>query len=304
MESIFLLPKTKGVFDMELKAIQLTKQYGSKTAVNHLNLSLSNGVYGLLGANGAGKTTLMRLLCDIQTPTSGKITLDGKNISVLGEKYRNLLGYLPQQFGYYPDFTAWDFLMYVAALKGLSEKQAHKKATELLEAVDLAEKRNLKIKTFSGGMKQRLGIAQAMLNNPRILILDEPTAGLDVEARNEILDLLREYIAQDEKRTILITSHISTDLESLCDDIYLIHDGKIILHEDTDVILEQYGILKVDEEQYRTLDKTAVIKAQKETYGYACFTNDRRFYQENYPQIVVEHGGIDELILMMTGGYR
>ena len=170
MESIFLLPKTKGVFDMELKAIQLTKQYGSKTAVNHLNLSLSNGVYGLLGANGAGKTTLMRLLCDIQTPTSGKITLDGKNISVLGEKYRNLLGYLPQQFGYYPDFTAWDFLMYVAALKGLSEKQAHKKATELLEAVDLAEKRNLKIKTFSGGMKQRLGIAQAMLNNPRILI--------------------------------------------------------------------------------------------------------------------------------------
>ena len=113
MESIFLLPKTKGVFDMELKAIQLTKQYGSKTAVNHLNLSLSNGVYGLLGANGAGKTTLMRLLCDIQTPTSGKITLDGKNISVLGEKYRNLLGYLPQQFGYYPDFTAWDFLMYL-----------------------------------------------------------------------------------------------------------------------------------------------------------------------------------------------
>ena len=134
--------------------------------------------------------------------------------------------------------------------------------------------------------------------------MDEPTAGLDVEARNEILDLLREYIAQDEKRTILITSHISTDLESLCDDIYLIHDGKIILHEDTDVILEQYGILKVNEEQYRTLDKTAVIKVQKETYGYACFTNDRRFYQENYPQIAVEQGGIDELILMMTGGYR
>lgn len=132
----------------------------------------------------------------------------------------------------------------------------------------------------------------------------EEILGLDVEARNEILDLLREYIAQDEKRTILITSHISTDLESLCDDIYLIHDGKIILHEDTDVILEQYGILKVNEEQYRTLDKTAVIKVQKETYGYACFTNDRRFYQENYPQIAVEQGGIDELILMMTGGYR
>lgn len=162
--------------------------------------------------------------------------------------------------------------------------------------------RKKKLKEFSTGMKAKLRVLTAISHKADLLILDEPTAGLDVEARNEILDLLREYMAQDEKRTILITSHISTDLESLCDDIYLIHDGKIILHEDTDVILEQYGILKVDEEQYRTLDKTAVIKAQKETYGYACFTNDRRFYQENYPQIVVEHGGIDELILMMTGG--
>ena len=201
---------------MELKAIQLTKQYGSKTAVNHLNLSLSNGVYGLLGANGAGKTTLMRLLCDIQTPTSGKITLDGKNISVLGEKYRNLLGYLPQQFGYYPDFTAWDFLMYVAALKGLSEKQAHKKATELLEAVDLAEKRNLKIKTFSGGMKQRLGIAQAMLNNPRILILDEPTAGLDPKERVRFRNLISAF---SKDRIVILSTHIVSDVEFIAEDI-------------------------------------------------------------------------------------
>ena len=197
MESIFLLPKTKGVFDMELKAIQLTKQYGSKTAVNHLNLSLSNGVYGLLGANGAGKTTLMRLLCDIQTPTSGKITLDGKNISVLGEKYRNLLGYLPQQFGYYPDFTAWDFLMYVAALKGLSEKQAHKKATELLEAVDLAEKRNLKIKTFSGGMKER------------------------VRFRNLIS-------AFSKDRIVILSTHIVSDVEFIAEDIIMMKDGQIL----------------------------------------------------------------------------
>ena len=225
MESIFLLPKTKGVFDMELKAIQLTKQYGSKTAVNHLNLSLSNGVYGLLGANGAGKTTLMRLLCDIQTPTSGKITLDGKNISVLGEKYRNLLGYLPQQFGYYPDFTAWDFLMYVAALKGLSEKQAHKKATELLEAVDLAEKRNLKIKTFSGGMKQRLGIAQAMLNNPRILILDEPTAGLDPKERVSFRNLISAF---SKDRIVILSTHIVSDVEFIAEDIIMMKDGQIL----------------------------------------------------------------------------
>ena len=211
---------------MELKAIQLTKQYGSKTAVNHLNLSLSNGVYGLLGANGAGKTTLMRLLCDIQTPTSGRITLDGKNISVLGEKYRNLLGYLPQQFGYYPDFTAWDFLMYVAALKGLSEKQAHKKATELLEAVDLAEKRNLKIKTFSGGMKQRLGIAQAMLNNPRILILDEPTAGMDTTTRQRFWEIINDL--KKSGVTILYSSHYIEEVEHTADRILVLHQGKLI----------------------------------------------------------------------------
>ena len=178
---------------MELKVTQLTKQYGPKTAVDHLDITLSNGVYGLLGANGAGKTTLMRLLCNIQTPTFGKITLDRKDISVLGERYRNLLGYLPQHFRYYPEFTAWDFLMYVATLKGLSEKQAKNKTSELLEAVDLSKEGHRKIKTFSGGMKQRLGIAQAMLNNPRILILDEPTAGLDPKERVRFRNLISAF---------------------------------------------------------------------------------------------------------------
>ena len=147
---------------MELKTIGLTKKFGSKTAVDNLNITLTNGVYGLLGANGAGKTTLMRLLCNIQNPTSGKILLNGKNIVGLGERYRNLLGYLPQHFGYYPDFSAYDFLRYVSALKGLDEKAARKKSKELLEAVDLSRESKHKIKTFSGGMKQRLGIAQAL----------------------------------------------------------------------------------------------------------------------------------------------
>lgn len=137
---------------MELKTIGLTKKFGSKTAVNALNITLTNGVYGLLGANGAGKTTLMRLLCNIQTPTSGKILLNGRNIVELGEKYRNLLGYLPQHFGYYPDFSAYDFLIYVSALKGLDEKAARKKSKELLEAVDLSRESKHKIKTFSGGI--------------------------------------------------------------------------------------------------------------------------------------------------------
>ena len=179
---------------MELKTIGLTKKFGSKIAVDDLNITLTNGVYGLLGANGAGKTTLMRLLCNIQNPTSGKILLNGKNIVGLGERYRNLLGYLPQHFGYYPDFSAFDFLLYVSALKGLDEKAAHKKSKELLEAVDLSRESKHKIKTFSGGMKQRLGIAQAMLNDPRILILDEPTAGLDPKERVSDVEFIAEEI--------------------------------------------------------------------------------------------------------------
>ena len=140
---------------MELKTVGLTKKFGSKIAVDDLNITLANGVYGLLGANGAGKTTLMRLLCNIQNPTSGKILLNGKNAVGLGERYRSLLGYLPQHFGYYPDFSAFDFLLYVSALKGLDEKAARKKSKELLEAVDLSKESKHKIKTFSGGMKQR-----------------------------------------------------------------------------------------------------------------------------------------------------
>ena len=210
---------------MELKVTQLTKQYGLKTAVDHLDITLSNGVYGLLGANGAGKTTLMRLLCNIQTPTFGKITLDGKDISVLGERYRNLLGYLPQHFRYYPEFTAWDFLMYVATLKGLSEKQAKNKTSELLEAVDLSKEGHHKIKTFSGGMKQRLGIAQAMLNNPRILILDEPTAGLDPKERVRFRNLISAF---SKDRFVILSTHIVSDVEFIAEEIIMMKAGRVL----------------------------------------------------------------------------
>lgn len=215
----------KGVFDMELKVTQLTKKYGPKTAVDHLDITLSNGVYGLLGANGAGKTTLMRLLCNIQTPTFGKITLDGKDISVLGERYRNLLGYLPQHFRYYPEFTAWDFLMYVATLKGLSEKQAKNKTSKLLEAVDLSKEGHRKIKTFSGGMKQRLGIAQAMLNNPRILILDEPTAGLDPKERVRFRNLISAF---SKDRIVILSTHIVSDVEFIAEEIIMMKAGRVL----------------------------------------------------------------------------
>lgn len=210
---------------MELKTIGLTKKFGSKTAVNDLNLTLTNGVYGLLGANGAGKTTLMRLLCNLQTPTSGKIVWNGENIEGLGEKYRNLLGYLPQHFGYYPDFTALDFLLYVSALKGLSEKSAKRRAKELLRAVGLSAESGHKIRTFSGGMKQRLGIAQAMLNDPYILILDEPTAGLDPKERVRFRNLIS---ALAKNRIVILSTHIVSDVEFAAEEIIMMKSGQVI----------------------------------------------------------------------------
>lgn len=210
---------------MELKIIGLTKKFGSKTAVDGLNITLTNGVYGLLGANGAGKTTFMRLLCNIQNPTSGKILLNNKNITGLGEKYRNILGYLPQHFGYYPEFSAYDFLLYVSALKGLDEKTARKTSKELLEAVDLSGESRHKIKTFSGGMKQRLGIAQAMLNNPRILILDEPTAGLDPKERVRFRNLISAF---SKDSIVILSTHIVSDVEFIAEEIIMMKSGKII----------------------------------------------------------------------------
>jgi len=210
---------------MELKTTGLTKRFGPKTAVNDLNITLSGGVYGLLGENGAGKTTLMRLLCNIQNPTSGKISLNGKNTADLGEKYRALLGYLPQNFGYYPDFTALDFLLYIAALKGLDGRNAMKRSEEMLDAVGLSGKGRHKIRTFSGGMKQRLGIAQAMLGDPRILILDEPTAGLDPTERVRFRNLISSF-ARD--RIIILSTHIVSDLELIADEIIIMRAGQLV----------------------------------------------------------------------------
>ena len=223
---------------MELKTIGLTKKFGSKIAVDDLNITLANGVYGLLGANGAGKTTLMRLLCNIQNPTSGKILLNGKNAVGLGERYRSLLGYLPQHFGYYPDFSAFDFLLYVSALKGLDEKAARKKSKELLEAVDLSKESKHKIKTFSGGMKQRLGIAQAMLNDPRILILDEPTAGLDPKERVRLRELLAD-MAKD--RIILVATHVVSDVETVATKVILLRAGKIVDAAPVPELIKKYA---------------------------------------------------------------
>ena len=166
---------------MELILDRVTKQYQNKIAVDRISLRMHPGVYGLLGTNGAGKTTLMRLICGILRCDSGTVALDGMDVS--SEEYRARLGYLPQDFGYYPEFSGMDFLIYIATLKGLAKSQARRRSAELLELVSLGEMGKKKIKTYSGGMKQRLGIAQALLNRPQLLVLDDPTAGLDPKER-------------------------------------------------------------------------------------------------------------------------
>ena len=210
---------------MELRVEKLTKQYGSKIAVNRLDLCLHRGVYGLLGANGAGKTTLMRLLCDIQTPTAGEIFCDGQEIHRMGERYRNLLGYLPQDFGYYPEFSAFKFMLYMSAVKGLSRACARQRSLELLETVGLLEVKDKKVKTFSGGMKQRLGIAQAMLNNPEILILDEPTAGLDPKERVKFRNLISSFAAD---KIVLLSTHTVSDVEYIAGEILVMKKGTLV----------------------------------------------------------------------------
>ena len=202
----------------------LTKTFSSFPAVNNLSYTMDTGVYGLLGVNGAGKTTLMRMLCTLLTPTSGTITWDGQDIFSLGSAYRNLLGYLPQDFGYYPDFSVQDYLLYIASIKGLRPATARQRMQSLLEQVGLTQVRRQKMKKLSGGMKRRAGIAQAMLNDPKILILDEPTAGLDPKERIRFRNLI------SENRLVLLSTHIVSDVEYIADQILLMKDGSLVHH--------------------------------------------------------------------------
>ncbi|MGL4373633.1 MAG: ABC transporter ATP-binding protein [Turicibacter sp.] len=218
---------------MELQIDRLTKHYQNKIAVDRISLTFHTGVYGLLGGNGAGKTTLMRLLCGVTKPTSGEITFNG--FDVREEEYRNALGYLPQDFGYYPEFNAMEFLVYMSSLKGIPKVLAKERAKELLEIVSLSDVGRKKIKTFSGGMKQRLGIAQAMLNNPKILILDEPTAGLDPKERIRFRNLISRL---GKDRIVLLSTHIVSDIEHIATTILMMKNGQLIHNGSLEDIIE------------------------------------------------------------------
>lgn len=209
----------------ELELVELHKNFQDKAAVQNVNMCLQNGVYGLLGENGAGKTTLMRMICGILEPSKGEILCDGMKINKMGGEYRSLLGYLPQDFGYYEDFTANRFLHYMAALKALPEDYARARIEELMEMVGLTEVRKKKLKTFSGGMIRRIGIAQALLNDPKILVLDEPTSGLDPKERVRFRNIISSL---GKNRLVILSTHIVSDVEYIADNIMIMKNGRMI----------------------------------------------------------------------------
>ncbi len=246
------------MYELELK--QVSKTFKNKTAVQDVSICLNHGVYGLLGENGAGKTTLMRMLCGILKPTQGVIHCDGMPILQMGGEYRRLLGYLPQDFGYYGDFSALRFLNYVAALKALPEEYAKNRIDELLEMVDLSKEKKNKLKTFSGGMLRRVGIAQALLNDPEILVLDEPTSGLDPGERVRFRNIISSL---GKNRLVILSTHIVSDIEYIADKIMIMKNGQIMLAGDEAQILkEAEGCVwkcVVPEKQVDSMDRKYVI---------------------------------------------
>lgn len=278
-----------------LKMTSVKKNYRDFTL--DCTLEIKPGyVTGLVGRNGAGKTTAFKSVLGLISVDGGEIEIFGKKLSDFKSKDKEKIGVLLSDSGFSGELKVKDIIPVLSAVYSQFDKEDFLKKCKQMKLP-----LNKKIKEFSTGMKARLKLIIAITHNADLLILDEPTAGMDVMARESIIDMLREYMEQGE-RAILISSHISGDLEGLCDDIYMIDNGKIILHQDTDVILSSYGILKLRDEEYRKLDKSHILKIKKENFGVSCLTDEKQFYLDNYPGIVVEHGGIDSVITMMIGG--
>lgn len=279
-----------------LKVKHLKKNYASFSL--DCSLEVKPGyVTGLIGQNGAGKSTTFKAIL-------GLIQCDGESIEIFGqstlnEEDKQLLGVVLSDSGFSGYLTISDIIPILENLYKRFDKSFFLRMVNQFELP-----KNKKIKEFSTGMKAKLKIIVAMSHQAQLLILDEPTAGLDVIARDELLDMMRDYMAEDDQRAILISSHISSDLETLCDDVYMIHDGQVIMHEDTDVLLSEYALLKVDDQQFEQLDKAYILKYRKESYGYSCLTHQKQYYSENYPGIVLENSHIDDVMTMMIRGEK
>lgn len=264
------------------------------------SLELQNGcITGLIGKNGAGKTTVFKSMLGLIHIDDGEISIFGKNANALDKKEKEKIGVVLSDSGFSGYLTIKDYIPMMSDLYTNFDKDEFMRNCERFNLP-----MNQKIKTFSTGMKRKLQLLAAISYGAELLVLDEPTAGMDVVARDEMLDLLREYMEKDTDRSILISSHISSDLEHFCDDLYMIDDGNMILHEETDNLLCNYGVLKVTEEQYEHLDREYLLRYKKEEFGYSCLTAQRKYYMENYPEIAIEKGTIDEVIMMMIRGEK
>lgn len=279
-----------------LKIQDLRKDYGAFSL--NCSMEVAPGcITGFIGENGAGKSTTFKAVLGLIRPDGGSVELFGKDVGTLTCADREKLGVVLSDSGFSSQFTIADI---ACVLKHMYREYDESWFLEQCRKCKLPADK--KIKDFSNGMRSKLKMFVAMSHHASLLLLDEPTMGLDVKVRDEILEMLRRYMEEDEERSILISSHISSDLETLCDDIYMIHEGGIVLREETDVLLSDYALLKVEEDSFAGLDKSYLLKYKKEPYGYSCLTNQRQYYAENHPGIVVEKGNVDDLILMMIGG--
>lgn len=279
-----------------LKISEVKKSYGAFTL--DCSLELHPGmITGLIGTNGAGKSTTFKAALNLISIDAGEITVFGKVHTSLTPQDKEKIGVVLSDSGFSEYLTVNDA---AAIMRHMYSKFEEREFLDRCQKFNLPLKK--KIKEFSTGMKAKLKLLAAMSHGAELLILDEPTAGLDVVAREELLEMLQDYLEEIGERSILISSHISGDLEKFCDDLYMIDNGTIVLHEETGVLLDNYGVLKVDEARYLSLDKNYLLRQKKETFGYSLLTSQRQFYQENYPGIVAEKGSIDDVILMMTKG--
>ena len=283
---------------MMLEINGLVKKY--KDFILNCTMKVERGcITGLVGENGAGKSTTFKAALGLISYDDGNIRLMGKAPSELTESEKQKIGVTLAESGFSGYLKVKDIVPVMAAMYPAFDRG---RFMSLCHKFSIPQDKY--IKEFSTGMKAKLKVLVAITHNADFLLLDEPTTGLDVMAREGILNLFREYMEENENRSILISSHISTDLEGLCDDIYIIHEGKIILHEDMDNLLNEYGLIKADDSQYTKLDKEYILSVRRTPYGYDCLTDQGRFYKENYPDLVVENGSLDETITMMTGGKR